>query len=74
MKIGSIGAIFVWLMTFGFPFIVRAQDLGGIPDVLASFKLMKSLNPEIVITGHGPATTTKVFDEYEAFYPCCSSA
>ena len=39
-----------------------------IPDVLASFKLMKSLNPEIVVTGHGPATTTKVFDEYEAFY------
>lgn len=39
-----------------------------IPDVLASFKVMKSLNPEIVITGHGPVTTTKVFDEYEAFY------
>ena len=29
MKIGSIGALFVWLMTFGFPFIVRAQDLGA---------------------------------------------
>jgi cyclase len=39
-----------------------------IPDVLASYKLMKSLNPEIVITGHGPPTTTKVFDEYEGFY------
>lgn len=39
-----------------------------IPDVLASYKLMKSLNPEIVVTGHGPPTTTKVFDEYEAFY------
>jgi hypothetical protein len=39
-----------------------------IPDVLGSFKLMKSLNPEIVVTGHGPATTTKVFDGYEAFY------
>jgi cyclase len=39
-----------------------------IPDVLASYKLMKSLNPEIVVTGHGPATTTKVFDEYEGFY------
>jgi cyclase len=39
-----------------------------IPDVLGSYKLMKSLNPEIVVTGHGPATTTKTFDEYEGFY------
>ena len=39
-----------------------------IPDVLASFKVMKALNPEVVVTGHGPATTTKVFDEYEGFY------
>ncbi len=29
MKISSIGALFVWLMTFGFPFIVGAQDLGA---------------------------------------------
>jgi cyclase len=39
-----------------------------IADVLASYKLMKALNPEIVITGHGPPTTTKVFDEYEQFF------
>jgi cyclase len=39
-----------------------------IPDVLASYKLMKALNPEVVVTGHGPATTTKTFDEYEGFY------
>ena len=39
-----------------------------IADVLASYKLMKSLNPEIVVTGHGPPTTTKVFDEYEGFF------
>jgi cyclase len=39
-----------------------------IADVLASYKLMKSLNPEVVITGHGPPTTTKVFDEYEGFF------
>jgi cyclase len=39
-----------------------------IADVLASYKLMKSLNPEIVVTGHGPPTTTKIFDEYEAYY------
>jgi hypothetical protein len=29
---------------------------------------MKALNPEVVITGHGPPTTTKVFDEYEGFF------
>ena len=39
-----------------------------ISDVLASYKLMKSLNPEVVVTGHGPVSTTKVFDEYEGFY------
>ncbi len=39
-----------------------------IADVLSSYKLMKSLNPEVVITGHGPPTTAKVFDEYEGFY------
>ncbi len=39
-----------------------------IADVLASYKLMKALNPEIVVTGHGPVTTTKTFDEYEGFY------
>jgi cyclase len=39
-----------------------------VADVLASYKLMKSLNPEIVVTGHGQPTTTKVFDEYEAFF------
>jgi cyclase len=39
-----------------------------IPDVLASYKLMKSLNPEFVVPGHGPVSTTKIFDEYEGFY------
>src|SRR5262245_44865726 len=39
-----------------------------IPDVLASYKLMKALNPEFVVPGHGPVSTTKIFDEYEGFY------
>ena len=39
-----------------------------IPDVLASYKLMKSLNPEVVVAGHGPVSTTKILDEYEGFY------
>ena len=25
-----------------------------IPDILAGYRLMKSLNPEVVIPGHGP--------------------
>ena len=37
-------------------------------DVFAGYNLMRSLNPAIVIPGHGPMTTTKIFDEYEAFY------
>lgn len=39
-----------------------------LPDVIASYKLMRSLKPEIVIAGHGQPTTTKIFDEYEAYY------
>ena len=39
-----------------------------LPDVIASYKLMKSLNPEVVIAGHGQPTTTIIFDEYEGFY------
>jgi len=47
---------------------INLQSSVVIPDVLASYKLMKSLNPEVVVTGHGPVTTTKTFDEYEGFY------
>jgi len=39
-----------------------------LPDVIASYKLMKSLNPEVVVAGHGQPTTTKIFDEYEGYY------
>jgi cyclase len=39
-----------------------------LPDVIASYNLMRSLNPEVVIAGHGQPTTTKIFDEYEGFY------
>jgi cyclase len=39
-----------------------------IPEILASYRLMKSLNPEVVVPGHGPVSTTKIFDEYEQFY------
>ena len=48
--------------------IINLRPFVRIPDVLASYKLMKSLNPELVVPGHGPVSTTKIFDEYEAFY------
>ncbi len=37
-------------------------------DVLAGYKVMRGLNPEIVVPGHGPPSTAKIFDEYEGFY------
>ncbi|HVO92406.1 MAG TPA: MBL fold metallo-hydrolase [Terriglobales bacterium] len=48
--------------------IINLRPFVRIPDVLASYKLMKSLNPEFVVPGHGAVSTTKIFDEYEAFY------
>jgi len=48
--------------------IINLRPFVRIPDVLASYKLMNSLNPEMVVPGHGAVTTTKIFDEYEAFY------
>ncbi len=48
--------------------IINLRPFVTIPDVLASYKLMKSPNPEIVVPGHGPVSTTKIFDEYEGFY------
>ena len=44
--------------------IINLRPFVRIPDVLASYKLMKSLNPEIVVPGHGAVSTTKIFDEY----------
>jgi cyclase len=48
--------------------ILNLRPFVRIPDVLASYKLMKSLNPEVVVPGHGAVSTTKIFDEYEGFY------
>lgn len=40
----------------------------SIPAILSALKMMKSLNPEVVVTGHGPPGTTKIFDDTERFY------
>ncbi len=39
-----------------------------IPDILASIKLMRALDPEVVIAGHGAPGTTRIFDEMERYY------
>jgi len=40
----------------------------AIPDMLAAIKMLKSLNPEIVVPGHGSFGTTKIFDDSERYY------
>jgi cyclase len=39
-----------------------------IPDILAAGKMMKALNPENVVPGHGTPGTTKIFDDGEKYY------
>lgn len=39
-----------------------------IQDKINAFKMMKALNPEIVVTGHGTPGTVKTFDEATQFY------
>ena len=39
-----------------------------IPDILAAAKMLKALNPEFVIPGHGLPGTTKIFDDTEQYY------
>jgi cyclase len=39
-----------------------------IPDILAAAKLLKGLNPEHVIPGHGQPGTVKIFEDTEKYY------
>lgn len=40
----------------------------SIPDTLNGIKMMKALNPEIVIPGHGAPGTIKLLDDMERYY------
>jgi len=40
----------------------------SLPDTLAAIKMMKALNPEIVVPGHGPPGTAQILDDYERYY------
>jgi len=39
-----------------------------IPDMLAATRMLRSLNPEVVVPGHGSVGTTKIFDDSERYY------
>jgi hypothetical protein len=39
-----------------------------IADLLAAARMLRSLNPEVVVPGHGSFGTTKIFDESEKYY------
>ena len=40
----------------------------SIPAMLAAISTMKSLNPEVVVPGHGSFGTTKIFDDSQRYY------
>jgi glyoxylase-like metal-dependent hydrolase (beta-lactamase superfamily II) len=40
----------------------------SIPEILSALKMMKALNPEIVIPGHGDPGTVKILDDMETYY------
>ena len=40
----------------------------SIPDMLAAIRTMRSLNPEVVVPGHGSFGTTKIFDDSQRYY------
>ena len=39
-----------------------------IPDLLAAARMLRSLNPQVVVPGHGSPGTTSIFDESEKYY------
>jgi cyclase len=40
----------------------------SIPDTLAAIKMMRALNPEVVIPGHGEVGTVEILDNMERYY------
>jgi len=39
-----------------------------IPDMRNAMRMLKALNPEVVVPGHGTPGTTKIFDDAERYY------
>jgi cyclase len=40
----------------------------SIPTMLGAMSIMKALNPEVVVPGHGSPGTTKIFDDNERYF------
>jgi cyclase len=40
----------------------------SIPDTLSAIKMMRALNPEVVVPGHGDPGTVKILDDMERYY------
>ena len=40
----------------------------AIPEILAATKMLKGLNPEFVVPGHGTPGTVKIFEDMERYY------
>lgn len=67
----------VWLPQDGVLFAASAtgprrlnniRPVVNISDILAAVRMMKALNPEVVIPGHGAPSTTQMFDDIEKYY------
>lgn len=39
-----------------------------LPDMLAAIRMLRSLNPEVVVPGHGSFGTSKIFDDNERYF------
>ena len=48
--------------------INNVRPFVAIPDMLAATRMLRGLNPAVVIPGHGSFGTTKIFDESERYY------
>jgi len=44
------------------------REFVSIPDTLNAIKMMKALQPEVVIPGHGTPGTVKILDDMEKYY------
>ena len=40
----------------------------SIPDTLSAIKMMKALNPDVVIPGHGQPATAQILEDNERYY------
>lgn len=44
------------------------RPLVSIPDTLNGIRMMKALNPDVVIPGHGDPAAAKILDDMESYY------